>query len=562
MKMNKMTFGQKFKIGFFKYYKEVLIWLSAAFVCIILIAIATRGFNTASKGLSLKSQPYRDYAFKLGSLTVKWYAVFILTGIIFAAVMAFYEIKKLGIDKDKVSTGLLVIIPIAILTSRLYYVAFDPDKSGYNSFRAVIDITKGGLSIHGAFIGAVLSAILFKKWLKYDLFKILDLIVIGFLIGQIFGRWGNFFNQEAHGGLISEVGGYVPKGIAPFIWHQMKFENGIAQPSWFHPTFLYEIFFNFLLLISFLIYRRMRVLKVGDMFCIYLFYYSLMRGFIIEPLRTDQLMVGGVAVNTWPQFIVYFTISLSVYVIRRIIAKKKNKVIPYYFDEAVHDLASNDGVNTVLFDLDGTLLDTEKIIRHCYKKVFSQNFNKDDLTEDEYISFLGPTLNETFGKYTTDLDLIDKSISDYRLEMSKVHNKEMVKSFKFAKAVVYILKAKGYKLGIVSSKKDSIVVDGLKLMGVYELFDIVVSQDTTKLKKPNPDPINYAIKNLNIKKENAIFIGDNATDIKAANSAKIRSVAVAYSKNIDKAILENPTNVCFNLLEVASIVEGINYDIR
>lgn len=561
MKTNKITFSQKFKIGFFKYYKEVLIWLLATLVCIILLLIATRGFNTASKGLSLKSQPYRDYAFKLGSLTVKWYAVFILTGIIFASVMAFYEIKKLGIDKDKISTGLLVIIPISILTSRLYYVAFDPDKAGYDSFRAVIDITKGGLSIHGAFIGAVLSAIIFKKWLKYSLFEVLDLIVVGFLIGQIFGRWGNFFNQEAHGGLISEVGGYVPKGIAPFIWHQMKFENGIAQSSWFHPTFLYEIFFNFLLLMSFLIYRRIRVLKVGDMFCIYLFYYSLMRGFIIEPLRTDQLMVGGVAVNTWPQFIVYCSISVLVYVLRRVIAKKKNQKIPYYYDVAKCDLANESGINTVLFDLDGTILDTEKIIRDCYKKVFIKNFNKDDLSEDEYISFLGPTLYESFKKYTSDEDLIDKSISDYRNYMMEVHNKDNVKAFKFAKALIYILKSKGYKLGIVSSKKGTIVIDGLKLMGVYELFDVVVFQESTKLKKPNPDPVNYAIKMLNIKKENAIFVGDNQSDIKAANLAKIRSVLVAYSKNLSKGLLENPTNVCFNLLEIVKIVEGINYDI-
>lgn len=282
----------------------------------ILIVIATRGLGTFPLG-------YNGNAFTLGSITVKWYAIFILTGIIFAAIYGYYELPKLGISRDTLTDGLLIIVPLSILGTRLYYVIFDSDRT-YTSLIDILNITDGGLAIHGGIITAIISVIIFSKVKKIRMWSVFDVLVVGFLIGQIIGRWGNFTNQEAYG---PEVGNsWVFHNLVPkFVKRNMLIpETGLVH----HPTFLYESFLNFVFLIFLIVIRRFKVFKVGDFLGLYLIYYGIIRGAVIEPLRQDPLFIGSLKVN------IVFSLALfggggALYLLFKYIFAKK---LPFYYD--------------------------------------------------------------------------------------------------------------------------------------------------------------------------------------------------------------------------------------
>ena len=150
-------------------------------------------------GLGLKINP--PAGFTVGSIDVRFYGLIIATGLILAVAYALRRREQFGLSEDDLMDGVLWIAPFAILCARLYYCAFEWDMYKDNPI-SILYIWEGGIAIYGAVIGAAIGVILHcKVFKKISVFAVLDIVSLGFMIGQMLGRWGNFFNREAQGGI-------------------------------------------------------------------------------------------------------------------------------------------------------------------------------------------------------------------------------------------------------------------------------------------------------------------------------------------------------------------------
>lgn len=223
--------------------------------------------------------------FDLGFIKIYWYSIMILLGILFAYVIIMSEAKKFGINKEFMSNLIFYIILFSIIGARLYYVLFNLPY--YTSHPVeIFKVWEGGLSIHGGIILGLILIIIYTKKYQVSTFRILDIIVVGLLIGQTIGRWGNFFNGEAHGAETT-LNHLQSLHIPEFIIKGMQI-NGV----YYQPTFLYESLWCLLGFILILIIRRLRYIKIGQITSFYLIWYGFGR-FIIESMRTDSLMFFG-----------------------------------------------------------------------------------------------------------------------------------------------------------------------------------------------------------------------------------------------------------------------------
>ena len=210
---------------------------------------------------------------------VYWYGIIIAIGLLMALLFCMKQRKKYGISEDDLLDGLLWGIPFGIIGARLYYVIFYLDlyrnSDGTINWREVIAIWDGGLAIYGGVIATVIVALLLSRHRKFKIGAMLDLVVMGLLIGQIFGRWGNFMNREAFGAETT-----LP-------W-RMQLTTTAGTLIEVHPTFLYESLWNLigLLLIIFVVSKARRFDGENTLF--YFLWYGIGR-FWIEGLRTDSL---------------------------------------------------------------------------------------------------------------------------------------------------------------------------------------------------------------------------------------------------------------------------------
>ena len=226
-------------------------------------------------------------AIDLGFVQIYWYSITILLGVIFGSFLTYTELKRLKMNTDYFLNMIFYVIIFGFLGARIYYVLFNLDYYLSNPTE-IIAIWHGGLAIHGAIIAGALTIIFYSlkhKKNKQEIVKYLDVSVFGILLGQIIGRWGNFFNGEAHGGITTRA--FLESIHIPnFIIEGMTI-NGII----YHPTFLYESLLNLIGLIILLIIRKVKKLKIGMITSIYLMWYSIVR-FFIESMRTDSLMLA------------------------------------------------------------------------------------------------------------------------------------------------------------------------------------------------------------------------------------------------------------------------------
>jgi phosphatidylglycerol---prolipoprotein diacylglyceryl transferase len=227
--------------------------------------------------------PIDPIAFQLGPLQVHWYGVIIGLGIALGLYLAISESKRLGLHPDTFVDLLVWAIPIAILSARVYYVIFEWDYYSQNP-GDIIKVWNGGIAIHGALIGAVITAIVFAKMKDISFWKLADIAAPSIILGQAIGRWGNFMNQEAHGGEVTRT--FLENLFLPqFIIDQM-YING----TYYHPTFLYESLWNIAGFVLLLVLRRKVNLRRGELFLSYVIWYSIGRLFV-EGMRTDSLML-------------------------------------------------------------------------------------------------------------------------------------------------------------------------------------------------------------------------------------------------------------------------------
>ncbi|MUV39085.1 Phosphatidylglycerol--prolipoprotein diacylglyceryl transferase [Lentibacillus sp. JNUCC-1] len=232
--------------------------------------------------------PTLDRVFlQIGSFPIYWYGVIIATGAFLGLFLATRESDRLGLQKDIMVDLVVFAIPFAILFARIYYVIFEWDQYAGRPWWSVFAVWEGGLAIHGALIGSVLVAVIFTRVKQLSFWQLADIAAPSLILGQAIGRWGNFMNQEAHGGPLSEAAyNNFHQYLPDFIMNQMCIEG-----TMYHPTFLYESVWNLLVLALLLWLRRKNPLR-GEVFLTYILSYSVGR-FFIEGMRTDSLYVIG-----------------------------------------------------------------------------------------------------------------------------------------------------------------------------------------------------------------------------------------------------------------------------
>ena len=211
-----------------------------------------------------------------------------LTGVVVGSLVAYFEIKRHNINREDFFNMVFYAIIFGLLGARLYYVLFNLNYYLSNPTE-ILAVWNGGMAIHGAIIGALITMIYFCKKKKMPLYKVLDIGCVSLIIGQVIGRWGNFFNGEAHGGIVSLE--FLESIHLPKFIIDGMYING----NYYHPTFLYESFFNLICFIILLILRRNKKIKDGVLLSIYLIWYGIVR-FFIEGLRTDSLMFGNIRI--------------------------------------------------------------------------------------------------------------------------------------------------------------------------------------------------------------------------------------------------------------------------
>ena len=224
-----------------------------------------------SKGDFVMIAPDR-VAFTIFGLDVMWYGLLIGGGFLLAALIAYKRAPKHGIKPDFILDLVIWMVPAAIIGARVYYVILSwEDFSG--DWSKIFDVRSGGLAIHGGLILCFLVGYFVCRHCKQSFIATADLAAVVIPLAQAIGRWGNFFNEEAHGG---------PTDLP---WAQII--NGVG----YHPTFLYESIWCFLLFLFLLWFDNHRRSFDGQIICLYMMLYSVER-FFVEGLRTDSLMIG------------------------------------------------------------------------------------------------------------------------------------------------------------------------------------------------------------------------------------------------------------------------------
>ena len=253
-------------------------------------------------------------ALQLGPISIRWYAICIVSGLILAVYLSMKEAPRKKIDPDDIIDFILIAFPLAIVGARLYYVVFE---WGYYSQHPgeIFAIWNGGIAIYGGLLTGALVLYLFSRRRLIEPIDFLDIAAPSVMIAQSIGRWGNFFNQEAYGAAVKSLN-YLPS----FIRDQMYIDGSYLQ-----PTFLYESSWNLLGFLLILILRRKpQFLRQGEVTAFYLIWYGFGR-MIIEGMRTDSLMFAGLRVSQWLSMILIL-VGLA------IILYQRRKKAPYYVE--------------------------------------------------------------------------------------------------------------------------------------------------------------------------------------------------------------------------------------
>ncbi len=250
-------------------------------------------------------------ALSAGPITVYWYSILIFIGILVAIFLISKEAKRQKISEDFLINLTFKVILFGILGARLYYVIFNFPYY-INNIEEVFAIWNGGLAIHGGLIAGLIVTYISCKKEKIELLKMLDIIVVGLIIAQAIGRWGNFFNQEAYGS-ITTIGHLKALRLPNFIIEGMYIGGEYRE-----PTFLYESILCLLGFIIMIIIRKKHKMHTGFFTGFYLIWYGCIR-FLIESMRSDSLMIGPIKVA---QIVSLIFVIVGLFLIKN---KKKKK---------------------------------------------------------------------------------------------------------------------------------------------------------------------------------------------------------------------------------------------
>ena len=268
-------------------------------------------------------------AFSVFGHEIYWYGILISLSVILAVYMVYRQAKKQGIDTDSMLDYALLTVPFSILCARIYYVAFEWEHYADNPISALY-IWQGGIAIYGAIIGGVIATLIFAKWKKIGFWTLADLVAPGLVLGQAIGRWGNFFNQEAYGQLITDE-------AMQFFPYAVYIER---YGQWHQATFFYESMACLVIFAFLLIYRaKAKKAPAGNLFLWYWVLYGIER-FFVEGLRTDSLYIfkGGLPIGNLIFFpaglrvsqvvSLIMVIAFGIILIKRFLARRKADTEP------------------------------------------------------------------------------------------------------------------------------------------------------------------------------------------------------------------------------------------
>ena len=223
-------------------------------------------------------------AFTLGSFSVNWYGILIASAVLIGYLLARREQKRVGLPEGTMLDLFFYIVPLAVVCARLYYVALSWDMFCDKPWE-ILYIHRGGIAIYGAVLGGILGIFIFSRRRHIPMGKLFDMTVPSLVLGQAIGRWGNFFNQEAYGGLITDASlQFFPFGV---------YIQSLGE--WHYATFFYESMWCFVVF-AILMATRRRYTHSGDVLCWYALLYGAERA-VVEGMRTDSLYIGSVRVS-------------------------------------------------------------------------------------------------------------------------------------------------------------------------------------------------------------------------------------------------------------------------
>lgn len=274
-------------------------------------------------------------ALELGPIQIYWYSIFIFLGLLTASILIFKEARKRNIDEDFLINLIFNTIIIGLIGARVYYVLFNIPYYASNPIE-ILAVWNGGLAIHGGIFAALAFILIYCKKKNVNILQLLDIIVVGLIIAQAIGRWGNFFNSEAYG-QVTTYAELKAQQIPTFIINGMYILGEYRQ-----PTFFYESTWCFAGFLAMLIIRKYKYLKRGQLTGFYLFWYGLGR-LLIEGLRTDSLMLGPIKIAQ--------VVSL-VFIITGIVLFFYNLIKSTPTDKRLYteDLSPNDDEMTIYFE--------------------------------------------------------------------------------------------------------------------------------------------------------------------------------------------------------------------
>ena len=243
-------------------------------------------------GLGIDGFEVDNVAFNVGGdFPVYWYGIIITCGILLAVMYCWFRGKYESVSADDLIDIALWTVVLGVVGARLYYVLTKLDNyipepfNLWQFIKNIFNMRQGGLAIYGGIICGILGIVIATRIKKINTLKLMDMAGPGVMIAQALGRWGNFFNAEAHGGVVSESSPlyFLRMGLLPN-------EDSFTTTYYYHPTFLYESLWNVVGFIIINIFYKKKKFN-GQVACMYLSWYGFGRMFI-EGLRTDSLYVG------------------------------------------------------------------------------------------------------------------------------------------------------------------------------------------------------------------------------------------------------------------------------
>lgn len=527
-------------------------------------------------GMHLEPHILDPYFLEFKNFEIRWYAICVVGGACLVALYGYYGFaKRCHLDGDTTLTGVTIGIISGVLGARLYYVIFEHEGISFDNgiIRGIIDIINpagGGLAIHGGIYAAALFVFIYCIVKKIKFLELIEIVLPLLMLGQVIGRWGNFFNQEAYGPLVNGYPGHPLTSdeliaqretlrhllVPNFVIDQMYLTSRVLVDGsyiyvqgYYHPTFFYESMANLIGAFTYIFVRKYsKKVYVGDGICFYLTWYGFVR-FFIELLRQDPLVFNLFGIKFKAAIvtsILFFAAGITLFILRRVFKIHMVSTKEFFYEggviwkdgyngpeqEKAKQIEEKKYSDVVVFDCDGTLLDTYGLIMFITRKVLEEQFPDRTFTEEEVESFFGPLLDESFAKYSDDPEVVKTCVEQYR-KYNVVYHPDYVKAYDGIKELLENLRMLGFKTVIVSNKITKAIKMGLKIAGIEKYVDEIIGVEKLVHPKPDPDGIMQVINKYSLDK--VLFVGDTNFDIQCGKNVKelhpaLKTVGVTWCK--------------------------------